>query len=60
LGHWLWASEQAGLTESNPTTYKWAGSSPAIRTGLGPSEKQKNSKNSFQKSMIFRKYFTAF
>jgi len=37
-----------------------AGSSPAIWAGLGPAPPKKFFKNYFKKSMIFRKYFTAF
>jgi hypothetical protein len=61
LGHWLWASDQAGLAESSPATQVgWVQPSHMGRVGPSPKNKNKIQKNSFQKSVIFRKYFTAF
>jgi len=49
VGSLAWASDRAGLARS----------SPAQPHGPGWAQPE-NKKNSFQKSVIFRKYFTAF
>jgi hypothetical protein len=50
FGSLAWASDHARVAWSSPAT--WA--------GLGPAQKKILQKNSFKKSVIFRKYFTAF
>jgi len=58
LGHWLGPVTRLGwLGPAQP--HGVAGSNPATRAGLGPARK-KILQKSFQKYVIFRKYFTVF
>jgi len=54
-GHW-----RGPVSQPSPATQaSWAQPSHMGRVGPSPKNK-KNKKNSFQKSVIFHKYFTAF